>query len=185
MAILRCQVCGRKQEVKGKKNSMADSDFHVCSRDCVFKWIGANPVSGGNIFESIAPHQYYYLSNERRPGGAYSSVLEQFFESNYEKYFAEALSSEGVRFLYEGIAFLIPSAKSAKVKKFVQYIPDFFLPDHKCFIEVKGPWRTGSRNKVKSFRAAIDIPLLVVSWPLAHYFYPEGGVGKSLLVDFE
>ena len=39
MAILRCQVCGRKQEVKGKKNSMADSDFHVCSRDCVFKWI--------------------------------------------------------------------------------------------------------------------------------------------------
>ncbi len=42
------------------------------------------------------------------------------------------------------------------------YIPDFYLPDHDIYIEVKGYWTDAARHKIKSVQEHNPIKLLIL-----------------------
>jgi predicted nuclease of restriction endonuclease-like RecB superfamily len=42
------------------------------------------------------------------------------------------------------------------------YIPDFYLPDHDVYIEVKGYWTDSARYKMKSVLEKHDIKLIIL-----------------------
>lgn len=134
-----------------------DGDL-VCGPDCIMTWL---------MHDKHRVDPLTLNSNDRRVGTArlgrpetvYSSLLGRFFRSNYEKNFAEVMASWGVVFTYETVAFVWNSTKS--------YTPDFYFPQYKAFVELKGRWGSGQRKKYKIFRAVFpEVSMLVAPWLL-------------------
>ena len=42
------------------------------------------------------------------------------------------------------------------------YIPDFYLPDHDLYIEVKGYWTDAARHKMKSVLERNDVRIIIL-----------------------
>jgi hypothetical protein len=155
----QCIVCKRLQEVRtGDWSYLDPSGPFICSKDCIARWIGSHE-------RRVSLHCYTAQVARPSADAVYSEMLGMHFRSRYEVYFAEWLSGTGVAFLYEPFEFHW-QGKS--------YLPDFFFPEHSCFVEVKGVWTASQQTKLKSFREHHPkLPLLTVSWILAGQFYPE------------
>ena len=95
----------------------------------------------------------YMLSDgmvgEEKPN--YDRVTKQKYRSLYEVYCARFLFYNDFPFYYERYTVSVG-------KKY--YTPDFFLPEVNTFIEVKGLWSQGSKQKFLAAREKIDLILL-------------------------
>ena len=68
------------------------------------------------------------------------------FRSLWEANFAKWCDSSGIKWKYEPKTFeLVLNNKK------VNYIPDFYLPEFDCYIEIKGYWRFNAKDKVNQF----------------------------------
>jgi hypothetical protein len=159
-------MCDNRTEVSQKDWSLISQvDNVVCSRACAWDFIEKIPSDGRYLDGAIS-------MGLSQPDASWSDLLGMCFRSEYERHVAEALSESGIPFEYERWTF--------PVKKNAFYTPDFHLPDHRLFIEVKGAWGASSKSKLTSFGKMYPaVSLLLLPWTIAHEFYPlqAEGVG--------
>lgn len=92
-------------------------------------------------------------------GGIYSSLLDTYFRSTFERNCAEWFFVEGFDLVYEKIGFKWGSKL---------YCPDFYFQYYRCFVEIKGLWQCSNRSKYSDFRETFpEIPLVVIPWTMA------------------
>jgi hypothetical protein len=75
----------------------------------------------------------------------YSEKADMYFRSNWEIELAERLIELGIAFEYEPKRFYFRAERES-------YLPDFYLPEYNCWIEVKGYMDSRSLKRVKLFK---------------------------------
>jgi hypothetical protein len=75
----------------------------------------------------------------------YSEKADMYFRSNWEIELAERLIELGIAFEYEPKRFYFRAERES-------YLPDFYLPEYNCWIEVKGYMDNRSLKRVKLFK---------------------------------
>jgi hypothetical protein len=83
----------------------------------------------------------------------WSHTLQEAFRSNWEIELAEMLTELGITYDYEPQRLYFPSGES--------YLPDFWLPDFGCWIEVKGWLDPLSQKRMSLYRRHYKEPLLM------------------------
>lgn len=89
---------------------------------------------------------------QKRKGGKYirthvwSPVQGKsvWLRSSYELTYIKWLESQNIPWVYEEFLFTLEKGK--------KYLPDFYLPDTKEFIEVKGRWIGKAKEKYEEFK---------------------------------
>lgn len=152
MPTYGCSVCNKIVEVKLKEYKLLDTSSDLfCSCACLLKTIKKNRHKGSVGFKT-----------EDRQGNIWSKTLRCFFHSRYEESVAKFFIKEGIEYEYENYMFPINGTV---------YIPDFYLPKYKCFIEVKGFYGIGSKNKLIAFRNEYkSVKLITIPWTMKGFF---------------
>lgn len=165
MPKLQCNECKRLQKVPVREMKYLDPvpEDLLCSKQCVISKIGKSEMPEGAMANA------YPLSMDRRDA-AYSTILDMYFCSEYEKFVAESIVKLGVHFgikphqlAYEQYGF--------RMRDGGLYVPDFLILG-RCLVEVKGKWGVGGKSKMLDFRREFpDIPFVFVHWGLRKEFY--------------
>lgn len=162
MPVKRCGQCGEMHELpKDVYRYIHPREEYVCSRNCVLDWVRDHEAPKNFDWRWKYPYPGFVTDGIH---ALYSQTLRRWFGSKYEIQVALWLAGHDVEWIYEDIGF--PMGRQ-------RYTPDFFLPAHDVFLEVKGAWVTGKKKKMDQFR--IDYPsvdLLVVPWLLVAEFDP-------------
>ena len=80
-------------------------------------------------------------------------------DSTWEVACAQRLDELGIKWIRN------PSIKLKYItrgKRARNYIPDFYLPDHDVYIEVKGYWTDAARHKMKDVQARNPVKILIL-----------------------
>lgn len=80
-------------------------------------------------------------------------------DSSWEVACAKRLDQLGIRWIRN------PSIKlkyTTRGRRARNYIPDFYLPDHDIYIEVKGYWTDAARHKMKDVQSRHPIRILIL-----------------------
>ncbi len=80
-------------------------------------------------------------------------------DSTWEVACAKRLDELGIKWIRNPNLKLKYITRSRRVRN---YIPDFYLPDHDLYIEVKGYWTEAARHKMKSVQINNDVKLLIL-----------------------
>jgi len=99
------------------------------------------------------------------PPTIFSPILNQYFRSIYEVVVAEWLWKNHIIFRYECIRFTLQDLK--------EYTPDFYLPDHGIFLEVKGLWQGGGRRKFQKALTVIGSDRLLLMPPTYRKWFQD------------
>jgi hypothetical protein len=75
----------------------------------------------------------------------------QFYRSMFEVYVARFFKDNGFQFYYEPHTFRLGSHL---------YTPDFYLSDQKLYVEVKGRWNSGAKQKIREAAKGINLAVL-------------------------
>ncbi len=150
MPDLLCEICNKHFNVPTKDYKLL-SDFagKLCSADCLIKKIKTLEKTNNT----------YTLAEDDLPiGNWWSSEFSTVFRSRFEELTAKLLRQNDLNFFYEKYVFYIDD---------VPYTPDFYVPEHDCFLEVKGVWTLGKKKKLKKFVERYPtVNFLVVPWIL-------------------
>lgn len=131
--ILQCGICKESFTLIGSPVKNLNFIPRACSDAC---------------FHKLLQKHRQYLTD---PMTVYDMVEETMkMRSNYEKSLAQWLYQHKVPFAYEPFP-LIVSTKPRQL-----YLPDFFLPCHNLFIEVKGRWERNGFAKFNRARAKLE-----------------------------
>lgn len=84
-------------------------------------------------------------------GGYHDGI---WMRSSWEIAFASLLDKNSIGWQYEKKRFLLSSGKT--------YVPDFFIPNHKLFVEVKGHWFENAWLKFRDFVSEYEDQRIVV-----------------------
>ena len=154
MPTKTCAVCQRQQTIVTSDIKYLDpsGDF-VCRKSCILRWLKSREVP------ARTPLWFERTVELERPA-------HPNFKSDYEHHFADWLTRKQIKWVHEGIAFPLGDNKT--------YTPDFFLPEYFAFLETKGQWSVGQKNKLRLFRQLYPAAdLLVVPWVVQGQFYSE------------
>ncbi len=80
-------------------------------------------------------------------------------DSTWEVACARRLDELGIRWIRN------PSLKlkyTTRGRRARNYIPDFYLPDHDVYIEVKGYWTEAARHKMKSVQERNPVKIIIL-----------------------
>ena len=80
-------------------------------------------------------------------------------DSTWEVLCAKRLDELGIRWIRN------PNIKlkyNTRGRRSRNYIPDFYLPDHDVYIEVKGYWTDGARHKMKDVQARNPVRIIIL-----------------------
>ena len=80
-------------------------------------------------------------------------------DSTWEVACASRLDELGIRWIRN------PSLKlkyTTRGRRARNYIPDFYLPDHDLYIEVKGYWTDAARHKMKSVQEINTVKIIIL-----------------------
>jgi predicted nuclease of restriction endonuclease-like RecB superfamily len=80
-------------------------------------------------------------------------------DSSWEVACAQRLDELGIRWIRN------PSIKlkyTTRGKRARNYIPDFYLPDHDVYIEVKGYWTDAARHKMKDVLSRHPVRIVIL-----------------------
>ena len=80
-------------------------------------------------------------------------------DSTWEVACANRLDELGIRWIRN------PSLKLKYItrgRRARNYIPDFYLPDHDVYIEVKGYWTEAAKHKMKSVQALNSVKIIIL-----------------------
>lgn len=151
MASRSCEICGSNIEIPQKEWKLIHNSLPLfCSKECLLEKIKSFHKNGPRDYDVTANHICMC------EGNIYSKKVNKYFRSRYEAKVAEFLKAEGIEFEYEPFCF--------RVRKHT-YVPDFYLPENDCFIEVKGYFGLGSKSKLSRFLE--DYPtvnLIMIPW---------------------
>lgn len=86
----------------------------------------------------------------------YSDKLKMGFRSMFEVLVAEFLDASDIVFLYEAITIEFNGNKF--------WTPDFYIPDSRTFVEVKGVWGFGGRSKYMNVSSLIEEPIILIPY---------------------
>ena len=112
-------------------------------------------VCDGKIFHSFdEAHQEAVKAKSGRR--FYNEVDGEWYRSRWEIVTANSLYDSAILFDYEPKRFLF----SRKHKE--SYLPDYYLPEFNCWVEVKGYWDKRSIKRVKLFREEYPNEKLVI-----------------------
>lgn len=154
MPTKTCAICERQRMILSSQYNLLDSGGEfVCRKSCILRWLDLREVPARTpLWMDLAI---------RLEQPAYPN-----FKSDYEQHFSEWMTRNGISWVYEGYQFRLDEHKS--------YTPDFFLPIHFAFIETKGRWGAGQKNKLRIFRQRFsNAALLVIPWVMSEQFYSQ------------
>lgn len=160
-----CAQCGGRFLPRDRLNGVNDPVF--CSVDClagfVFRPKGISSdefihyLGQKNILKKNGGHEVNLFGN----GVCYSHRLGSCFRS-----FFEAIVAETFVCVYKEEIYYEPFEISLHLNgKARVYIPDFFLPKHGIFLEVKGAWLHGSKKKFLTAVSLIGSDRLILVPP--------------------
>lgn len=158
-----CAACFNAIQISFKQRKYIDiKDDFICSPQCIIRW----------IMKYSGP---YTLRNKL---GVYKLNAYSTFSprSNYENTVAQFLNTNNIQWEYEEYGFYLNAnmtqgSISTLSSNCLTYTPDFYLPEHNCFLEVKGIWQVGQKKKMRLFRKQYpNVKLLVISWLLYNKF---------------
>ena len=136
--------CGKGLQITYKQSKQVRHEFDAfCSVPCFHRLL---EVEGRVDFE-FKDHPRIIGSVLEPAGETWSILCNRFFRSTYEKIVAEYLCYEGILWEYEEYSIVLDK------KGIKTYTPDFYLPRHRFFIEVKSTVVEG-RTKIKMKKAA-------------------------------
>lgn len=147
-----CCSCNKVKQIKYRdKMGLVPK---VCSSVCFYRYIKKRFVPPPDNCEN-----WSILKEKPEIEHIEKKTTFNDYKSGYEKYVKQWLNDYGIPFFYEPILF--------KEK----YVPDFYLPYHSLFIEVKGLWEEGAKSKVNKFKKFLeeempDIDIIVVDRPI-------------------
>lgn len=87
-------------------------------------------------------------SNGKGLGGKRPDLNNQYFRSMWEANFARVLKYKNIEYKYEE---KIPIYDENNNLLCI-YVPDFYLPKYDSYIEIKGKWEKGAKEKVQLFK---------------------------------
>lgn len=158
-----CSNCKRLQQVSVKSLkylSPIEKDY-LCSMRCVVQKILTSDMPKSMMGK-------VYVLSRSRGDEAYSTTLDMYFRSKYEKCVAESIVRHGVHKI-----FLAYEQYGFKMANGSLYVPDFTVLN-RCLVEVKGKWGIGGKSKMVDFRIQFpDIPFVFVHWGLRKEFYED------------
>lgn len=144
--------CGNGVEVTHKTSKYVLTDFELfCGPDCILGYIEHSKFTENEI-QTYNP----FVS---RAFECWDHVTDQFYRSMFEVYCARFLGTNGIKFFYEPHTLKLGSKL---------YIPDFWLPEKNIYIEIKGRWNSGDRDRVR--KAAELVHLIIVPAYLQNVF---------------
>jgi len=125
--LTKCVVCHNKYDKRysGKESSYVPS---ACSTVC-FKGL----LNTAGVFDGA--EELWQFGVDVKP---YTESLRSM-RSNYERQFAQWLTDNKIEYKYEPWILTFPDG--------TQYVPDFYLPFSKVFIEIKGLWEPRAWQK--------------------------------------
>lgn len=165
---LACQCCGTVISVdkRGQHLLHPDEPF-LCDIRCFLRELFALPRRDiprprgawrHNDFYDRSYNWIYRSPFDRSDADVWSEKLNQFFHSKWEVAFAEFAVGLGLITLYEPIFFHIGSTI---------IIPDFYFPEYDAFVELKGAWHSGAKDKWTSFRTLYPkVKVFLLPWHL-------------------
>lgn len=87
-------------------------------------------------------------------GGKRPDLNDRYFRSRWEANFARVLNVQGKQWEYE--------PKTFQLSEMMSYTPDFYLPEERTWIEIKGQMNDRSREQIELFRQRYPEENLVV-----------------------
>lgn len=139
-----CNVCGNPFVLPlSALDNLIVSETTFCSPVCFSRYVSCR-VAALQKFGIVSERQRekVHLSDASEADYAvWSATLQMSFRSDFERVVALNLHKMRRKFWYEKVSIQVGTKK---------YIPDFYLPEAACFIEVKGVWGAGSKAKYKS-----------------------------------
>ena len=84
---------------------------------------------------------------------------EVVMDSSWEHICAAKLDEAGIK--WERSPNLILEYRTVRNRK-RKYIPDFYLPEHDIYLEVKGYWTDAARHKMKDVQSRNPVKILVL-----------------------
>lgn len=156
---LKCEQCKTTySRTKGEINKHRRRGFkhHFCSKECSAKY-----KKGDIRPQTSESRRRGYAEGRIKPpmkyrNGCFRKDLNMYFRSSWEANFARILNYLNKKWEYEPI--VLSMAINGKT---VTYIPDFYLPDEKRFVEIKGYWHNKYyKQKFETFSKINNIQLI-------------------------
>jgi predicted nuclease of restriction endonuclease-like RecB superfamily len=85
--------------------------------------------------------------------------LQVEMDSTWEVACARRLDELGIRWIRNPGLKLKYTTRGRRVRN---YIPDFYLPDHDLYVEVKGYWTDAARHKMESVQKTNPVRILIL-----------------------
>lgn len=164
MPSRNCSVCGQSIIWKSGEWKFELKQWpYFCSAECALDWLmGTQKGEYPNSLDGCS----YVPPNPSCSTVVFSPVFNMHFRSKYEVLVAESFLIKGFHFEYENWWLNMDG---------VCYLPDFLVTlndNTHAFVEVKGLWEPGARNKVCTYLDMYGdrLPLVVFPWTLFKSF---------------
>lgn len=145
MRFCRCVECQSHIQLTTRERKYLHKETpFLCSVGCLLSAIESFPSVGKLKSSQKRPYRRY---SDLVVGGSdptrWSHYFQRRFHSVYEIEVAHLFDLNGIDFEYEEYYFPINGTI---------YLPDYFVREKRLFIEVKGLWQSGQRQKMTFFR---------------------------------
>jgi hypothetical protein len=157
-----CGVCDGLYDLAMKQHKLlSHKAIQFCSISCVLSFIQRKYVI-----------KNYLVSDKKSPFvqspyEIWDEITEDWYRSWYEVYVARFLRLNNIYAEYESRAILY-NFSGGHCRK---YTPDFWLPQYKLYIEVKGLWRMSAKKKFETVINDIGSDrLILLPWHLHNEF---------------
>ena len=93
------------------------------------------------------------LSSEKLEGvEAFEKITTGEFRSHIEKRVADFFTANDIHYIFEGVSLMYRRK---------MYLPDFYLPNYKVFVEIKDTiWEQSAYTKFKTFQKRVPLILI-------------------------
>ena len=150
--LTKCPVCHGKwdKRCKGKESGDVPS---ACSASCFKQMLNtAGVFDGAEELWRFGVHIEPYTESLRS------------MRSNYERQFSQWLDDNKIEYKYEPWILTFPDG--------TRYVPDFYLPFSKVFIEIKGLWEPGAWQKFTKL-TGVHVSTYLINYLYLHKIIKE------------
>lgn len=155
-----CSVCGKSIILSPKvwKDTPGKADI-FCSPECIEEQLN------NNLYDC-----WEFPLRERTKSPVvselytdYSDVLQQSFRSEFEVLVAEYFTRKDIIFWYEAITLELFNGTR-------HWTPDFYMPESRTFVEVKGVWALGGKKKYTEAVKTTEEPIILIPYWMKELF---------------
>ena len=139
-----CGTCGKELKIN-KRLSLPQASTLFCSESCLRQHVFTQSALSKHVIKDLGIRTAPLNWGDRN---CYSTFLGVSFRSWFECWVAEfAVKNWKTQIFYE--------PHSLPLDERHCYIPDFWLPELGVWLEVKGEWRLGAKNKFERAQAIL------------------------------